>query len=268
MRSIIFCIVCFMVTVLSGCSSVHNMSKDTGGSSLNLDGNGMLLMSVEFSNEFRPEKKAGVDQKITCLFVETKDKRTGKIITHNFRPEESSVFVNNGYAKYAFRMLLPEGDYRLRLAAVNGGFGLGYGLMFLPTAVPAMAVLPLILDTKVKNGEIDYIGNISAIIKERTEDDELRATISPSHLVPQPVDFSAGFQTGTFKVQVIDKFDREVDWYKEKYPALQSYNIGKAILPPYNYETAKKWAKNAGGLITHSSYAKSVSDINTTDTGE
>ena len=82
----------------------------------------------------------------------------------------------------------------------------------------------------------------------------------PSHLVPQPVDVAAGFTLGTFKVQVIDKFDSEVDWYKEKYPALQSYDIRKAILSPYNYENAKKWAERAGGFVTYSSYDKPVSD--------
>ena len=262
MRSITFCIVCFVATVLSGCSAVHNMGKDTGGSSLNLDGYGMLLMSIEFSNEFRPQKIAGVDQKITRLVLETKDKQTGKITTHNFRPDESSVFVNDGYAKYAFRMLLSEGDYRLRLASVVGRYGLGYGPMFMPAPVQPFATLPLILDTTVKNGEVDYIGNLSVIIKERTEDDELRATIMPSYIIPQPVNFVAGFQTGTFKVQVTDKFDREVDWYKEQYPVLQSYNIVKAILPPYNYETAKQWAEIAGGSMIQSSYAESVSDVN------
>jgi hypothetical protein len=262
MRPTILCIVCFGILLINGCSTVHNMSKDTGGSSLDLDGKGMLLMSVEFSNKFRPEKKAGVDQKIVFLIIETKDKSTGQITTHNFQPDERSVFVNNEYAKYAFRMLLPEGDYRLRLAGVDGGYGLGYGLMFIPNAVKAFAVLPFVLDTKVKSGEVDYIGNISAIIEERTKDDELRATIMPPYLVPQPVNLAAGFHIGTFKVQVIDKFDREVDWYKEKYPVLQSYNIGKAILPPYNYENAKEWAKEAGGNVTHSSYEKPVSDRN------
>jgi len=265
MRSILFCIVCFGISALSGCSTVHNMNKDTGGSSLDLDRKGMLLMSLEFSNEFRPEKKAGVDQKIVYLLVDAKDEETGKITSHNFRPDESSVFAKNGYAKYAFRMLLPEGDYRLRLAVVNGGYGFGYGLLFMPNPVKASAVLPLILDTNVKSGEVYYIGNISAIIKERTKDDELRATIMPSHLIPQPVDFAAGFQTGTFDVQVIDKFESEVDWYKEKYPVLQSYNIGKEILLPYNYESAKKWVKNAGGFVTHPSYAKPVSDGNSTN---
>lgn len=268
MRSTVLSIVCFVILLISGCSSVHKMNVDTGGSSLDLDGKGMLLLSVEFSNEFRPEKKAGVDQKIYCLIVDTKDEETGRIATHMFRPDESSVFVEGSYAKYAFRMLLPEGDYRLRLVSVDGGYGFGYGLMFMPSPVKSYAVLPLVLDTTVKNGEINYIGTISAIIKERTNDDELRASIMPSHLIPQPATVSAGFLTGTFKVQVIDKFDREVDWYKEKYPVLQSHNVGKLILPPYNYEVAKKWAKSAGGFVPLSSYAKPMSGGNKTDTVE
>jgi len=269
MRFMISVIYSFVILSLSGCSTVHNMNIDTSGSILDLDGKGMLLMSVEFSNELRPAKKAGVDQKIVFLLIETKDKETGRITTHNFRPDESSVFVNDGYAKYAFRMLLPEGDYRLRLAFVEGEYGLGYGLMFLPEPTKAAGLLPLMLDTTVKSGDVSYIGNISAIIKERTNDDELRVSmlsfLKPPY-PPQPVDIAAGFQTGTIKVQVIDKYDSEVSWYKDKYQVLRSYDIGKAILPQYNYDDARKWANSSGGLVTHSSYPKPVSDSNKTDT--
>ena len=265
MRIIISAIFSYVLLSLSGCSTVHNMNKDTSGNSLDLDGKGMLLMSVEFNNQIRPNKKAGLDQKIAFLLIETIDKETGRITTHNFRPDESSVFVNDDYAKYAFRMLLPEGDYRLRLASIEGEYGVGYGLMFIPEPKRAAGLLPLILDTTVKSGEVNYIGSISAIIKERTDDDELRVSMlsfmKPPY-PPQPVDIAAGFQTGTFKVEVIDKYDSEVGWYKDKYQVLRSYNIGKAILPQYNYENARKWANNSGGFVTHSSYAKPVSGSN------
>ena len=57
MRFIIFFNIFLVFLSLNGCSTVHNMNIDTSGSSLDLDGKGMLLMSLEFSNEIRPEKK-------------------------------------------------------------------------------------------------------------------------------------------------------------------------------------------------------------------
>jgi hypothetical protein len=229
---------------LNGCAVIHNMESDTGGKELNLNGNGMLLMTLEFSNAIRPALEAIKNQEISVLIVETQNPKTLNIQMHSFVPDKSGIFEHRHHTTYAFRMALPEGQYRIKAAVVNRKPG------FLET-VTALGLLPLMLDVNVEGNKVTYIGNIAATIRER-EKNEPR--VSHLFLIPDIDNVRAGFHSGTFEVAVRDKFEEEMVWYKETYSALQNVEIYKQILPNYDYQKAKEWVEASSGMITHPAY--------------
>jgi len=77
--------------------------------------------------------------------------------------------------------------------------------------------------------KISYLGHLDVVLRERKNDNEIRA----GSVIPLIDQATSGFSTGTFDVVIEDRFDEDMKAFISEYPALQNVIIEKAILPQW-----------------------------------
>ena len=128
-------------------------------------------------------------------------------------------------------------NYLLRMELENGNYVLR-GLTSMSTSFPIRGFFftPIHENITVNGPGIFYLGHISATVRER-QGDEFKAGASIP-LLDQAV---AGASGGTFDIEITDRWEKDEQVFKNKFPALVNADIKKSILPAFDREKAQKW---------------------------
>jgi hypothetical protein len=76
---------------------------------------------------------------------------------------------------------------------------------------------------------IVYLGRVEAVVRERKNDTELRA----GPLIPLIDQSVAGYSGGTFHIHILNNYDSDRAFFREKYPALQAVTVDQVVLPEW-----------------------------------
>lgn len=225
-RTARFLIAIAAISLFSGCATVHEMGVDRKTTTLNLDGKALVLMSLEVSNEYKPDYQP----QILVTHVETPDAQSTED-RHNFKTDLDGTITSGGGTRYLLRMELPPGKY-----VVRGATGM-YRSLFLN----ASCLLPIHTDIEVSANTVTYLGRVSAVMRERKEGEFRSGPVIP--LIDQGV---TGFSASTFDVVISDKSEEDLKRYRMLFPALANTEIGIAIAPSFDRERAQAWWESNG----------------------
>jgi len=214
------------IGLLSGCATVHEMGVDRNTKTLALDGKGLVLMSLQVSNAYKPEYQP----QVIVAHVETPNADTQED-RHNYKTDLDGTVSSGGGARYLLRMELPPGKYVIR----------GATCMYQSLFLVASCQLPIHADIEVSANTVTYLGRVSGVMRERQEGEFRAGPVIP--LVDQAV---TGFSGSTFDVVISDEREEDLKSYRMLFPALANADIGIAIAPPFNRERAHAWWDSNG----------------------
>lgn len=217
-------IVAINLLVLSGCASVHKMALEDGTQTLELENEGLLLMTLDLENQYKPDYQP----ELLVVYTRTRDEQ-GEWQYHNFTTDKKAAYDLNPGSRYFVSLKLPAGAYR-----IDGMACIYRGLLLM-----GHCMLPLYADVNVEAGRVHYLGRVSGTLVEYKEGDIRAGAILP--LVDQAV---TGFAHSTFNVSITDAFDEDRIAYASRFPVLQNNAIEKQVLPPYDLERVKQVAEN------------------------
>ena len=226
-----------IIILLSGCATVHDMGVNKSTEKLNLDGNGLLLMSLEISNLYKPDYQPQI--LVTHLETPGADSKEDR---HNFKTDLDGTVSSSAGTRYLLRMKIPPGKYVVRGATCM------YRSLFLASS----CLLPIHADIEVKGDTTTYLGRVSGTMRERKEGELRSGPVIP--LIDQAV---TGFATSTFDVVISDAWEEDVKSYSTLFPALAQAEIAKNIMPKFDKQRAYIWWESNGGSEANSPSNKS-----------
>lgn len=196
--------------VFSGCASVNKMPLNEDITDIDTSQESILLGRITIQNQNKP----------------------------GHQPKLLAIFINKGDEEFSFTepTLISETEdvgkeYIFSLASEPGVVELNL-MRFLRQAflINGMADLRFSQEIIFPENEIVYIGNITATIVPREDDQPRAGSVIP--LIDQSV---TGFSSGTFVVEITDNFEEDIQLVTEKFPYLAGKNITKMILPEWTY---------------------------------
>jgi hypothetical protein len=216
--------------VFTGCSTmvgadfVKPTALNDKTNALDLQKESVALLTVKTSNMYKP----GYQPDMWGIYVLTNDGKEKKE-TYRFGDKLGRLEpykADKEFNEYLVSISLPAGKYKL--SRINGTGGV--------FPVRGNFVIPIFADFDLPSNKIVYLGRIEATLRERKNDDELRA----GSVVPLIDQAATGFYSGTFDVNIFDNHDKDVALFKQTYPLLNNFTIEEAILPPWRKPTAEE----------------------------
>jgi hypothetical protein len=202
-----FLVLLCLALAAAGCS--QNAALVKGQERLDVSSESLALLSVKISNRNAPD----------------------------YQPFPFMVFVaGSGEGTYSFSEDGPNRSEKSRFREYLLSFSLKPGVSrfdkiwfdYRGTFMGARARIPINMQADIKPGTVHYLGHLDVVIRPKTSNGEESAGAALS-LVDQAV---AGFSTGTFDVNVSDRFEEDAGWFASEYPVLKSARIEKTILQP------------------------------------
>ena len=223
-----------LTLLMCGCASNMSMNNET---QIDIEKKSLVLMSLKISNQYKPnyqprvfyisiidsEKAWQISQEAKKLDELDIDKSTFEYSAEDpssnilIRPGKADNILHHQYNQYLIHFQLPPGNYKL-------GQVVGCGSSFL---ISGKFNFPINAKFTVPKNSIVYIGDLEMVNQERKDGERRSGSMFP--LVDQAV---SGFYGGTFKLNIFDRYDEDIDLFKKKYPFTKDYNVikFKAIL--------------------------------------
>ncbi len=208
---LIFC----LVFAMSGCAG-NKMALTKGKSDIDLTKKSIVLLSVRISNQYKPKRQLELLKAVICPQSEPNCKHD--LPSHFESPYKPYKREKNRFNEYLLKYELESGTFNI------DGF---YTTYRIPTLISGFGFAPLNLKTEIKPNSISYLGHLDITLREKKSD----AEISAGGSVPLIDQYIPGFSSGTFDVEVEDKFDEDMKSFISEYPALQKVKVEKSILP-------------------------------------
>jgi hypothetical protein len=135
-----------------------------------------------------------------------------------------------------------EGNrYFLRLPLEANKQHLVNSIQFMAMKFPLVGnfILPLNAELATAAPGVYYLGHVDASIRER-KDNEFRA----GPVIPLIDQAAAGASSGTWEVQISDRWAVDEAEFKKRFPVLGTTEVRKSILPPFDRARAQReWEK-------------------------
>ena len=208
---LIFC----LVFAMSGCHG-NKMALTKSKSDIDLTKKSIVLLSVRISNQYKPSRQLKLLSVVICPQSETNCK-------HDLPSNPGSPYKPYKKEKDYFNEYLLS--YELESSTYNID-GL-YTTYKIPTLTSGFGYTKLNLKTEIKPNSISYLGHLDITLREKKSD----AEISAGGSVPLIDQYIPGFSSGTFDVEVEDKFNEDMKSFISEYPALKKVKVEKSILP-------------------------------------
>lgn len=192
--------VCFLL--LGGCASP---GLDKTGKTLDVSKESIAIMSVNMTNQMKPAYRL---QSVKAHFVKAGN-------------TSSQVAIGSGSLE------VPNEDILVSVKMVPGTYELsklvGSARQVLIAGVMDFSVSAMV---EIAPQSVVYLGHIRLVNTEKTsKDDQTSGAFLP--MIDQAV---SGFSSGTMVVRLVDRFDRDVELFKQAYPALKAIDISRAPL--------------------------------------
>lgn len=209
---------------LTGCANTIKMPMRDDGDQISTSGKPVYLMSVTMGNICRDRFQPSLD---VVQVVREDGSAKQEVVKFAMDSKGTYEFEDSKLPpKYLVRLELDVGRYTIR--GMNGS-GRAFPIRF---SVYAPLQVPL---TSASAG-VFYIGAVSATIRERQGNEFRAGQVIP--LIDQAV---ACASTGTFDIDISDKYDEDVALFRKVFPALLSTRVQKSVLPPFDRAKAQKW---------------------------
>ncbi len=201
-------LVILTLLLMAGCASVSKMPINPEATGIDTTERSILVGKVEISNEKAPSHQPVV----LCMFLE----QDGELLS--FTDPTMLKETPDVGKEFLVSVQVKPGKVKIRFVRF---------VRNVPMLLFAVADLPLEDEIEVPPNSLVYIGNISAVIKQKEHDDDPSAG-SMLPLIDQAI---AGFSTGTFTAEITDNFDSDMSEFYSKYPYLKDRPVVKMILP-------------------------------------
>jgi hypothetical protein len=222
MRSMKYLLLGGILFVLAGCAA--NMPLSTNQETIDVSKNSIALVSVKVANKYKPSYQP--EMMYAFFYPEGEDGEK----THIDIKSDPVASVEDEYNEYILNFSLKPGTYN---------FDAIWGQYQVPLLLNATCVIPLLSKVEIKPNCVTYLGHIDAVIRKRNNDEEQRAgAIVP--LIDQAV---VGFSDGTFDVAISDQYEKDMERFLAKYPALSNVAVEKNVLPQWVRPELKPNAK-------------------------
>ena len=205
----------FLVFAMTGCAG-HKMALTKGQANIDVAKTSIALLSVKVSNQYKPSCQLDIAGPVICPQSET----CSRYPPYLHKTEGPYRSEKDRFNEYLLSLELESGTYNLQYFWVK---------FEIPLLVGAVGKIPLDTKIDIMPNTISYLGHIDAVLRERKNDDEIRAGL----VIPLIDQAVAGFSTGTFDVVVEDKYDEDMKLFVSEYPALQNTIVEKSILPQW-----------------------------------
>lgn len=213
--------------LLAGCATPTDMALKNDADVLKSDAKPLYLMTATIRNSYKPryQPKLLVVNVLRAGGKESTDRLNFKI-DEKARAETDSEIEGS---TYFMRMELEPGNYEIKaLTSLGRAF-----------PVNGFFVTPVNGELKVGERGVYYLGHIEASVRERVGKEFAAGPALP--LIDQAV---TGASTGSFDVEISDRFDKDETAFRTRFPALKGVNISKAVLPPFDRAKAQeRWDK-------------------------
>lgn len=207
---IIIAILATGLLLLSGCATVKDPAISTKIKSIDTTNESIGFITLKISNT----KNRGYQPNVGNVFICTKDPKNRVKFAFNVLDPYSSA--KNQFNEYIISFQLKPGDYILvNLSAHSGLF-----------PVMGTFIVPMDKQLTISEHKIIYFGHVDATIVDRTSDDQLRA----GPVIPVLDQAVTGASTGTFVVDITDRYDDDIALLKSKYSYLTSTIIENRTL--------------------------------------
>ena len=212
----LFLIPC-LIFVMSGCAS-HGMALNKGQAEIDVSKKSIALMTARISNRYKPKYQLDIVTTYICPSPQADCSRS----YDNIYKTNGSCLVNSmedSFNEYLLSFELESGTYYLD----------GMGALYSSLLITGGGIVPLHLQLDIKPNSVVYLGHLDIVMRERNNDNEMRA----GRMFPLIDQATIGTSSGTFDVVVEDNFEEDVKLFIPEYPALQKVKIEKALLPQW-----------------------------------
>jgi len=127
--------------------------------------------------------------------------------------------MEEGFNEYLLSFELKSGTYNLN----------SMGAIHQSVLITGGGIVPLNFNLDIRPNSVIYLGHLDIVMRERKNDDEIRA----GRIYPLIDQATIGTSSGTFDVVVQDKYEVDVKLFISEYPALQKVRIEKYLLPQW-----------------------------------
>lgn len=208
---------CVIVFMLGGCATMKPPALSSDTNTIDVSKESIALLTVKIANKY----KTSYQPNITAVFVGSNGEKDRE--KYSCKVGKKYNEVKNSFNEYLISFQLPAGTYKLQgLFAIGNKF-----------PVTGMFFVPVYSSFSIAPNKIIYLGHLEAIIKERTDDKELRAgSVMP--LINQSVIGASG---GTFVVTITDLFEDDIKLFQKDYPYLKQYQVDNLTLPQWTQPT-------------------------------
>lgn len=208
---------------LTGCATQKQMALSENPSSPVATDKAVYLMTATIKNSY----KTSYQPKMIVTHIE-KDAASSSSDRINFKPDSIGTLTANAEdgATYLIRMELENGNYVVR--------GMSCHAMSFP--INGFYFAPVHSEFAVKGPGVFYLGHVNATVRER-QGDEFKAGAS----IPLIDQALAGASTGTFDVQISDRWSKDESLFKTTFPGLTNASVQKSVLPAFDRQKAQDW---------------------------
>lgn len=218
-----------IVLIASGCATKLPMAMGKKTETLDTTKEGIVLMSVKLTNKIFPAQPhisyVLVGDKSTEETT-VKDAVDHALVGHERntlyfdvgRPYKSNPDKGNQYEEYLISMKLEPGKYFVRDIQIQSK-------MF---PFRGRGKAPMNSPFELKANEIVYLGHV-AIVRRTRKCHEFRA----GGVFPLDAQAVLGYSSGTYDINIIDNYDRDISVFQQNYPVLKNYTVTKSLLAPW-----------------------------------
>lgn len=208
---------------LTGCATQKQMAFSENPSAPVPADKAVYLMTATIKNSY----KASYQPKMIVTHIEKGDASSSSDKL-NFKPDTVGTLTSTGEegSTYLIRMELEDGNYVVR--------GMSCHAMSFP--INGFYFAPVHSEFAVKGPGVFYLGHVNATVRER-QGDEFKA--GPS--IPLIDQALAGASSGTFDVQISDRWSKDESLFKTTFPGLSNASVQKSVLPAFDRKKAQDW---------------------------
>jgi hypothetical protein len=206
----IFC----MLFIMCGCAG-QQMALTKGQANIDVTKKSIALLSVKISNQFKPGYQFDVVSTQIC----PQNEECGRNFYHRTKTDYKIKSVEDSFNEYLLSYELDSGAYKVAMI----------GALYNHFPICGGGIIPLNFKTEIKPNSVVYWGHLDVVMRERKNDNEVRAgSVFP--LIDQAV---VGCSSGTFDVVVEDKYEEDMKLFVSEYPAMKNVKVEPSILPQW-----------------------------------
>ena len=212
----LFIILSFIVAT-TGCVGGMALKKST--KVLDTSKKSIALLTIRTSNQVKPKHQ------LPLKYIDVKSSEEDK--SKRFKPGRSFKYEKEQFFEYLVSLALPPGENTIWLITgiIRGG---AYGAYEFETDI----------NFNLEPDSIVYLGHLEMVNRLRSEEESQAARFASTDysllgLLLASVSYAqAGLSAGSMKLTISDRFDEDIEFFKQRCPALNDYTVKKSIIKP------------------------------------